>query len=254
MGASPSNRGTTGRSPEGPRRSRRRRYEGVRRVSVNQQPPRVERVGVGHVGVPPEAHRRGKRDAEVRVGDQVVEPADLAVLRRQEVRPHTGLRAVPRTPADADLRQRVARAEVVLSRRGRGLQAGVRSCRRHDGRLVVQGDVEVEGDRRVDADRGKRGPHRLRDGVGGEGPQLVDRVYGVRVAVRGGSHRCLGRRTGLPGTRRPQRDREHWHRPRRRHLAHPLHPEGHVGQPPGRLDAHLEAHPPVVRLVRPATR
>ena len=66
--------------------------EGERRVGVDQQPARVDRVVADHVGVPAEPHGRAERDAQVGVAEQVVEAADLAVGRGEQVGPDAGVR------------------------------------------------------------------------------------------------------------------------------------------------------------------
>ena len=63
--------------------------------------------------------------------------------------------------------------------------------------------------------------------------------------------RGLGRRTRLQRARADHRHRHHRHRLGLWRVAHADHAEGHVGQPPRRLDPHLEADAAVVRLLRP---
>ncbi len=186
--------------------------ERERRVGVDEQPARIDRVVDDHVGVPAEPDGRAERDRRVRVGEQVAEAAELAVGRREQVGPDAGVGAEARPPADPDLRQRVGRAELVLRRGRRRLAAGAGRGAGHDRGLVPQRDREVERDRRVDADRVEGVPDRVRERRVADRPEVCDRVHRAGRAERRRRERRLGRRPGLERARRLQRRRQRRHR------------------------------------------
>ncbi len=84
--------------------------------------------------------------AEIGVVQEVVEGADLAVGRCQQVGPNSGVGTEPRPSADADLGDRVGGAELVLRRRSGGLAPGPDRGVLHDRCLIADGHGEVDRD------------------------------------------------------------------------------------------------------------